>query len=145
MTGEGNKTGVLWKYLKAAKAYRCPADVGPFDVNAQPSRMLTSYLMNGETCANSSSTIPFKAQMFGTRAAIFLETREDQSVWNDGANYASEGIPNRHGKAGSVGNIDGSVDWIPQTIVEKAGQGANRPNRFYCNPANAGQGWKPVD
>jgi prepilin-type N-terminal cleavage/methylation domain-containing protein len=133
---EGIKTGLLFAYLKTTRVFRCPTDTPPYP--ADSTRNLTSYLMNGEVSSNDNAAVPasHKFSKFKARAVIFMETREDNGFWNDGSNYAGEGIPNRHGKAGSVGTASGTVEWIRQDIVVKASQSANKPNRFFCDPLN---------
>ncbi len=138
---DGVKSGTLYPYLKSVKVYRCVRDAPPYPTGS--TRILTSYLMNGETCKNSQN-VQYKITQFKPRSVIFLECNEN-SNWHDGANYATEGIPDRHGRGGSVGVVDGAVDWIRQDFIKKVVQlGTNRPNRFYCNPENISN-WHQVD
>ena len=138
----GVMSGSLWPYLKATGVgvYHCPADTAPYPQNA---RMLTSYLMNGE-CDNNGdpSLFTFKITMFKPNSVMYEENNEN-SNWTDGSNYANEGIPNRHGNAGSVACIDGHVDWVPAAVMIRAGN--NRPNRFFCCPINNSIPWFNVD
>jgi len=139
----GVETGSLFPYLKTYKVYHCPYDPPPYHNNA---RMLTSYLMNGETCNNGGGDgfgdFGFKITQFKPNSVLFEENNEN-SDWTDGSNYANEGIPSRHGNAGSVGCIDGHVDWIQAAVIVRAGN--NRPNRFFCCPLNNSKPWFNVD
>jgi prepilin-type N-terminal cleavage/methylation domain-containing protein len=140
----GVETGSLFPYLKSSKVYHCPYDQPPYPTNA---RMLTSYLMNGETCNNgggNNGAFGWKITQYKPNSVLF-EENDENSDWSDGSNYANEGIPTRHGKAGSVGCIDGHVDWIPQAVIARAGLGANRPNRFFCCPVNNNLPWFNID
>jgi prepilin-type N-terminal cleavage/methylation domain-containing protein len=138
---EGAKTGALYSYLKTTRVFRCPMDVAPFPSDS--TRNMTSYLMNGEVSSNGTGPGSHKFARFKPRAAIFMETREDVG-WNDGSNYADEGIPNRHGRAGSVGTAGGTVDWVRQETIKQAAASDKRPNRFFCDPLNKTP-WKEID
>lgn len=152
----GYSTGTLWRYLKTAKVYRCPADPPPYDPLSF--RNLTSYLMSGEVCHEGwyglakDGSLPsgyvmdpivntsYKITDFKPGSVIFYENRESAPPrnvvdWSDGSNYPNEGIPNRHGNAGSVGIIDGHVEWVPQKIIQQASLSANMPNCYWCDPA----------
>jgi prepilin-type N-terminal cleavage/methylation domain-containing protein len=147
-TPDGVKTGALWQYLKSYKVYHCPGDLPPYPGNT--TRSLTSYLMNGECCLNESlptanppgPDFTYKIILFKPNSVLFFEADENKD-WTDGSNYADEGIPVRHKNAGSVGCIDGHVDWIQKAIIVYAG--THRPNRFFCAPVNNGLNWYNVD
>lgn len=143
LTPDGVKTGSLYPYLKSIKVYHCPLDTPPYPTGNNNTRVLTSYLMNGELCDNGTGAFRYKITMFRPNSVIYQETNEKNSDWSDGSNYASEGIPDRHGHAGSVGCIDGHVDWIRHAVIVNAGN--NRPNRFYCSPINFPTNWYQVD
>lgn len=135
------KTGIVYSYLKSTDVFHCPWDMGPYPTGSV--RNMTSYLMNGEMCSTGNSDVPmsYKVTKFRAGSVMYLETREDPGYWNDGSNWPSEGIPNRHSKAGSIGSVDGSVEWTPQSLIADADKSANRPNRFYCDPRNGQWKW----
>ncbi len=133
---KGVMTGQLWPYLQTKEVYHCPADVGPFDIQNYPIRNLTSYLMNGEVSSNTNRQYKITRFKRAPRAVIFLEIRED-SHWHDGSNYATEGIPNRHDGGGSVGSIDGSVQWVRAETLQQAKRAHDelkQANQYYCDP-----------
>jgi prepilin-type processing-associated H-X9-DG protein len=65
-------------------------------------------------------------------------TDDDAGKWNDGSSYPDQGMPDRHGRGGSVGLVDGHVEWwlakdFEQQARKKDGS-ANRPSRVWCSP-----------
>lgn len=135
---KGVMTGTLYPYLKTKQVYHCPADVEPR--TGGPIRNLTSYLMNGEVTSNTNSGAKrHKITRFKPRSVVYMENRED-SHWEDGSNYANEGIPNRHGGGGSVGTIEGSVEWVRQETIREAKRAHDdrgQASQYYCDPEDS--------
>lgn len=134
------KTGIVYSYLKTISVFHCPFDPPPYPSGS--TRNMTSYLMNGEVLGVKTSirAYPYKIGRFKAGSIVYMEN-DERSDWGDGSNWADEGIPVRHGQAGSVGAIDGSVEWTPKKIIQTASIDANKPNRFFCDPERSG-GWK---
>jgi prepilin-type N-terminal cleavage/methylation domain-containing protein len=140
------ETGALWKFLKTREVYRCPGDSQPpFPTgNEWLTRNLTSYLMNGEVCSQAATDVPIAHRItrFKSDSIILIEGNDlpegspPTGRWNDGSNRPDEGIPQRHGKGGSIAGVDGHVEWILKkdfdAQVNPGGQ--DLPNRFRCDP-----------
>jgi prepilin-type N-terminal cleavage/methylation domain-containing protein len=135
------ETGLIWKYLNNREVYRCPGDnPPPYEPNT--TRWLTSYVMNGDTCSQAKVTglTQYKITRFKSDSIIIVENDELANVWNDGSNRPDEGIPQRHGKGGSIAGVDGHVEWILKADMlnqARSGQGSisdQYPNRFHCDP-----------
>jgi prepilin-type N-terminal cleavage/methylation domain-containing protein len=135
------ETGLLYKFLNNREVYRCPGDNSP-PYTPKTTRWLTSYVMNGDTCSQAKVTglTQYKITRFKADSIIIVENDELGNVWNDGSNKPDEGIPQRHGKGGSIAGVDGHVEWILQKdmlIEARAGQSSvsdTYPNRFHCDP-----------
>ena len=138
------KKGVLWKYVKSTDIYRCPFDqLGQQDSGV---RRLTSYLINSEV--NNYDNRPggftiFKASAFRANDIMFWEVDDEQGggYWNDGTNYPSEGLTNRHGAGkgdeglGIISCFGGNAEWISLRQYDQLESvGGNVRNRLYCNP-----------
>jgi prepilin-type N-terminal cleavage/methylation domain-containing protein len=130
-------TGAYYKYLKSTKIYRCPFDVGPYNISG-PVYAVTSYGMNGAVnrygAPTAGRTSFFRINQFDKDAIIFWEMEPLSNTFNDGSNYPTEGISLRHsGKnvpfdiarntprrfpklASVVGMPDGSVGTV--TVLE---------------------------
>jgi type II secretory pathway pseudopilin PulG len=135
------ETGAVWKYLKTREVYRCPGDSpGPFPNDPSwYTRNLSSHLMNGDVCSQGATDVPIAHRItrFKSDSIILIEGDELNGIWNDGSNRPDEGIPQRHGKGGSIAGVDGHVEWILKKDFEAQVNPQGRtdiPNRFRCDP-----------
>jgi prepilin-type N-terminal cleavage/methylation domain-containing protein len=145
------KHGLLWKYLRMTKIYRCPFDVEPYRANS--THLLTSYCMNLAVRGPSGQPWSYKINKFKGDDILFWETDETRDIWNDGANRHDEGITARHGgrdkRSGNVNDVTstagalvgcmgGHAEWIVvKTFNQLAGLATPpvpRPNRLMCGP-----------
>lgn len=132
--------GVLWKYLKQPKVYRCPFDQPPYAWGGPQN--LTSYCMNREVIGNfPGGPMPsYKISNFKPTDILFWESDERRSIWNDGCNNWDEGITARHGQtkgsrdsAGAiVGTIGMNAEWI--TVAEFEREAQKSGGRVQCSP-----------
>jgi prepilin-type N-terminal cleavage/methylation domain-containing protein len=147
------KTGSLWKYLKNEKVYRCPMDNNP-PYALGPVHPLTSYGMNGAVNAyGDTNPVPFfKLAKMKPDAIIFWEINESYNVenpsganiYNDGSNFAPEGVGTRHGSkniknsAGAIiASVSGTVEWWTREQYEsdwKTAKAKQMPSRLACIP-----------
>jgi prepilin-type N-terminal cleavage/methylation domain-containing protein len=131
------ENGVLWKYIKNRKQYRCPFDPPPYLWGGPQN--LSSYSMNRAMMGlappsmglgNDKMIYPpsYKLNQFKPDDILFWESDERLDIWNDGCNTPDEGITARHGsvkmKANSptgiysntagaiIGCVGGNVEWI---------------------------------
>jgi prepilin-type N-terminal cleavage/methylation domain-containing protein len=146
------ENGVLWKYLKNRRIYRCPFDLGPHKQG--PTHALTSYCMNiavrGDSAAGYRS---YKLHQFKADDVLFWESDEQRAIWNDGTNNPDEGITARHGgsrdrrsgegsnvskSAGAIiGCMGGHAEWITVYAFNQwEMNNPRRPNRLLCGPKN---------
>jgi prepilin-type N-terminal cleavage/methylation domain-containing protein len=146
------KWGLLWKYLRNAKVYRCPFDVEPYQ---DITHKLTSYCMNVSMVTNDAPYPPYKLNQFKGDDILFWEADETRAIWNDGTNHHNEGITARHGTrdkrtgtgvlvtstAGAiVGCVGGHAEWMTvKNFNQLAGDpqaqpNINAPNRLRCGP-----------
>ena len=151
------ENGVLWKYIRNHKTYRCPFDPPPYLWGGPQN--LTSYSMNRAMMGlappklglgNDTMIVKpsYKFNQFKPDDILFWESDERLDIWNDGCNTPSEGITARHGSvrmkgnspasiysssAGAiVGTISGSAEWI---IVADFYKDASRDGfRVRCGP-----------
>jgi prepilin-type N-terminal cleavage/methylation domain-containing protein len=147
------ENGVLWKYIRNRKIYRCPFDPPPY-LHGGP-QTLTSYCMNRAVLGIDPFTNNFtyrpswKINQFRPDDILFWESDERLAIWNDGCNNPGEGITARHGSiklaggttsgtyskaAGAiVGCISGNAEWI---TVGDFYKDANGPDggRVRCGP-----------
>lgn len=108
---EDRERGTLWRYLLHEAHYRCPRHEAPLRKSAR----LTSYLMNGSVAGYGrqrpeKNEWAFQVHRFGPEALIFWEAEE--SGWNDGSSYPTEGLTLRHGNGATVVAIDGHTEWM---------------------------------
>jgi prepilin-type N-terminal cleavage/methylation domain-containing protein len=129
------KTGVVWTWVRNPDTFKCKLDQGPYPVGS--THLLTSYMMNGAVCGFGRLTTQpsYKIQQFRPTAVIYFESDEGQSVWNDGANFPSEGTTARHNRGSCVAVIDGHVDWLNAKAY--ANVLALSPGPLWCSPATA--------
>ena len=142
--------GLLWKWLKNIKIYRCPFDIEPYQ---DITHKLTSYCMNVSMVTNSAPYAPYKINQFKGDDILFWEADEQRAIWNDGTNHHDEGITARHGgrdkRAGNtnnvssssgavVGCIGGHSEWITvkdfNRLAGLAQPALPAPNRLRCGP-----------
>ena len=144
------ETGVLWKYLRNRKVYRCPFQNVEDVIFKTSSNIMTSYNMNGATYAYGAGTgtgavgVRPPAWKIGQMTAFirdsvcFWETTEAiEFAWNDGSNFPmdSEGLSKRHGAGGSVIScFDGHAEFI--TLKEFTRLYNVKPGRLWCNPGS---------
>jgi prepilin-type N-terminal cleavage/methylation domain-containing protein len=145
------ENGVLFKFIRNRKQYRCPFDPPPY-LHGGPQN-LTSYCMNRAVAGEDPVTGTFiyrpsyKITQFKADDILFWESDETRSIWNDGCNNPGEGITARHGSvrmkgttAGSyskaagaiVGCIGGNAEWI--TVHDFYREEPVRGGRIRCGP-----------
>jgi prepilin-type N-terminal cleavage/methylation domain-containing protein len=154
-------------YLKNEKVLRCPADV-PNPYMYKRRVYLTSYVWNVscEACFHSPKETVNGYSMYSTlklsqfKADDILLWENDELLvtvhggqFDDTWNCPDEGISGRHGKAGTVGNADGSAErislsdfywmaagqrtkWTGNACTHNNG-GQPFPNRLWNNPLAA--------
>jgi len=92
-------SGAYFQFLKSPKIYRCPFDVGPYNISG-PVYMISSYGMNGAVNwygdRSTGRARFFKTTEFEKNAIIFWEMEPLTDTFNDGSNYPDEGISLRH-------------------------------------------------
>jgi len=153
--------GSLWKYLKNEGVFRCPFDLPPYDMgpaNREVVHTITSYGMNGAVNGfskwNDTTGRPFfRITQFQPTDILLWELDEyfytDGFIFNDGANYPTEGLSKRHGRrssakdktadsaaGGIVTNFGGNVEWITQADYQKELTPAGVRSRLWCVPAS---------
>lgn len=135
------KTGAWYRYMKTPKLYRCPFDLGPYNMSGDLYE-ITSYGMNGAvnaygtTHSSPAQAYFFKTTQFRKDAIILWEMEPLSNTFNDASNYPTEGISLRHTSravsyataianprafsaiASNVVNADGSVTSV--SIVDYA-------------------------
>ena len=122
------RNGLLWPYLANHQTYRCPADVSP---RANSSNAITSYLMNGSVAGYGRSPLRLYRALDFDPLAIAIWEAED-TLWNDGSSFPSEGLTRRHRDGATVGCFDGHADWISRDAFNL--EIAKYPGRLWCNP-----------
>jgi len=149
------ENGVLWKFIRNRKQYRCPFDQPPY-LHGGPQN-LTSYSMNRAVLGIEPNP-PFSGQFlykpsyklnqFKPDDILFWEADERRAIWNDGCNNPGEGITPRHGSikmaggttsgtysktAGAiVGCIGGHAEWI--TVFDFYKEEPIDGGRIRCGP-----------
>jgi len=167
-------TGSLYKYVRNAKPYRCPAHN---EIQFPGTTMeMTSYTMNGSV--NGFGQLPsapgrqagWKRALFQKKhkeAVVFWETNEyaDQFGWNDGSNFPqqvqvttnAETLTLRHagGSRGTAkqgrptgGSVfaafDGSAQFVDFTTFDQ--WVIQKPSPMWCNPGRRlGDSSSPVE
>jgi len=146
------ENGVLWKYIRNRKIYRCPFDPPPYLWGGPQN--LSSYSMNRAMMGLAPGTDTmvykpsYKINRFKPDDILFWESDEYLSIWNDGCNTPDEGITARHGSvkqksnetahvwskaAGAiVGCVGGNAEWI--TVFEFYKDAAFDGRRVRCGP-----------
>jgi prepilin-type N-terminal cleavage/methylation domain-containing protein len=146
------ENGLLWKFIRNRKQYRCPFDPPPYLFGGPQN--LTSYCMNRavlgvDPFSNVFAYRPsWKVTQFKPDDILFWESDERLSIWNDGCNNPDEGITARHGsirqrggtsganysKASGaiVGCIGGNAEWI--TVSEFYKDQQIDGGRVRCGP-----------
>ncbi len=146
---------VLWKYIgQSEKAFKCPFDYkgketfkkgpgapGLADWVQRPNQV-SSYAMNGTVCSfgNGSYMPPNKSQRFVAFKSddyMFWETGVNNPFWfNDGSNFPSEGIAERHGTGAIIGAFGGHIEFIKIDGYYTL-QANTAKNSLWCNPLTA--------
>ena len=149
------KSGVLFRYLGDARAYRCPLHP-PEAASDSGTDRLTSYIMNGAVCGYgavghqnahpvrwmpswkitdwrqpSEQILWWEAEEGGPGTAA---PEQGGASWNDGSSDPKENfLSRRHGRGACVGHFDGSAAWMDRIdyVAELQRPG---PNRLYCDP-----------
>lgn len=134
---------LLWKYIgENRNVFRCPFDYkgretfkkgpgapGSADWQARPNQV-SSYAMNGTVCSFGNGTyMPGnKSQRFNVFSSsdyMFWETGVNNAFWfNDGSNFPSEGIAERHGTGAIIGAFGGQIEFIKTVTTTRS-----RPTR----------------
>ncbi len=146
---------LLWRYVgQNPKIFKCPFDYkgketfqkgpgapGLADWMNRPNQA-SSYAMNGAACSfgNGAYTPPNKSQRFvkfDTADYMFWETGVNSDFWfNDGSNYPSEGIAERHGTGAIIGAFGGHIEFIKTDDYYTLQADPNK-NALWCNPETA--------
>jgi prepilin-type N-terminal cleavage/methylation domain-containing protein len=128
---EDRRSGALFEFLGDDAVYRCPADEKPYD--SGPAHKLSSYGMNG-AISNFAVDVPSNMSEYRSDGIMFWGTSEEGGAgfWNDGANYPSEGLSDRHYGGAAVGRIDGGAGWITQQ--QYARLASENPGRLWYAP-----------
>ena len=151
------ENGVLWKFIRNRKIYRCPFDPPPYLWGGPQN--LSSYSMNRAMLGLIYNSVQpgndimvykpsYKINRFKPDDILFWESDEYLSIWNDGCNTPDEGITARHGSvkqksnevmhvwskaAGAiVGCIGGNAEWI--TVYDFYQDAARAGGRVRCGP-----------
>ncbi len=143
-------TGVLWKYLRNIKIYRCPFETPPPRPNT--TNELSSYCMNRAMIVLKSGAPkqyhPYKLSQFKGNDIIYWEADETLEIWNDGCNTETEGITARHGGSRFKAHLGGTASKAAGAIVSCVAGHAEwltvgqfeeetfkpTPNRVECGP-----------
>jgi prepilin-type N-terminal cleavage/methylation domain-containing protein len=149
-TPGGPQGSLLWKYIgQSTNIFRCPFDykgaerysypsIGSGDWTQRPNQV-SSYAMNGASVSyGSGSYMPpnksHRFQEFGATDYLFWETGVSSAFWfNDGANFPSEGISERHGSGAVIFGYGGQVEFIKITDYYALQADPNK-NALWCNP-----------
>lgn len=143
---------LLWRYIgQNTKVFRCPFDYknkeafkqgpgapGIADWQNRPNQV-SSYAMNGSMCSfgNGSYMPPNKSHRFvGFQPSdyMFWETGVNSDFWfNDGANFPSEGISERHGTGAIIFATGGHVEFIKISDYYTLQADPNK-NALWANP-----------
>ena len=146
---------LLWKYIgQNPNTFKCPFDYkGPQPFKKGPGapgvgywerrpNQVSSYAMNGTVCSfgNGSYMPGNKSQRynaFSTGDYMFWETGVNSDFWfNDGSNFPSEGIAERHGTGAIIGAFGGHIEFI-KTDDYYSLQANTTKNPLWCNPLTA--------
>ena len=145
---------LLYKYIgQNTNILRCPFDYkGPETYNypshgsgdwTQRPNQVSSYAMNGASVSygNGSYMPPNRSHRFQEFAAtdyMFWETGAQSAFYfNDGANFPSEGISERHGSGAIILGYGGQVEFIKVTDYYNVYQADPNKNPLWCNPSTA--------
>ncbi len=143
---------LLFGYLgQNVNVFKCPFDFkgkeafkkgpgapGSADWNNRPNQV-SSYAMNGATCSYGNGTyMPANRSQrfvkFGPDDYMYWETGVNSDFWfNDGANYPSEGIAERHGSGAIIGAFGGHIQFIKIDDYYTLQADPNK-NSLWCNP-----------
>lgn len=146
---------LLWSYIgKNPNAFKCPFDFrgrqtfkkgpgapGIADWEKRPNQV-SSYAMNGAVCSFGNGTYmpankSHRFNVFGTSDYLFWETGVNSDFWfNDGANFPSEGIAERHGSGAIIGAFGGHIEFIKTDDYYNLQADPNK-NALWCNPLTA--------
>lgn len=125
---------LLWRYIGESTAvFKCPFDFkGSETFRRGPGapgnaswmnrpNQVSSYAMNGSVCSFGVNYPPnwmppnrsHRFEEFKTDDYLYWETGVNNDFWfNDGANFPSEGIAERHGSGAVIGATGGQVQYI---------------------------------
>jgi prepilin-type N-terminal cleavage/methylation domain-containing protein len=143
---------LLWRYIgQNQNVFKCPFDYkgketfkkgpgapGIADWVNRPNQV-SSYAMNGAACSfgNGAYMPANKSQRvvkFGAEDYMFWETGVNNAFWfNDGSNFPSEGIAERHGSGAIIGAFGGHIQFIKIDDYYSLQANANK-NPLWCNP-----------
>ena len=128
--------GAFWPYLHNTALWRCPVDRDPASWKCNASK-LSSYVMNGAAhgYGNNSGLHSWKISMFDGDDAMFWEGDSTTICnGNDLSQYPTEGLSIRHSSGGSLGCIDGHVEWTSRPAFDLLANSTGVRNRLWCNP-----------
>ena len=129
--------GVLWETMVNARMYRCPLDDTNTALFAARQQQLSSYVMNGATVGYGRKFPPFSLAELRGDGIIFYEQDERTPLYyNDGANFPSEGISQRHSVGAIVGTYSGSAELMSYSNWNTAVADPNK-NPAWCAPDTA--------
>ena len=137
---------LLYPVLQNSNAYRCPFDYKfapklPKDPWQARPNQISSYGMHGAVCSyGTGSYMPAnksqRVTSFTPGDVLFWETDDVAFLFNDGSNFPSEGISDRHVSGAILGYMDGHVAFVKLTDYTTMQADPNK-NPLWCNPRTA--------
>lgn len=129
-------TGQIWPYIKEQRIYKCPLDKPTAQVYDQRLMQLSSYTMNGVVCGFGSVS-SYRISQFPANGIALWEPSDDNNgfYFNDGGNYPSEYICQRHKGGAIVACFDGHAEFILWPTYQKLMNMS--PGRLWCKPGSA--------
>ena len=128
-------TGLLWKYLKNYKIYRCPMDLTNSAAFKLRTQQYSSYIENGAVCGYKIVNWSYKSTQFKPIAIIMWQANEKNSGdWNDGSSTPDEGMTRLHNAGTTVGVVSGSVEYYKIAAFDK--EKLKKPGRLWCDPGS---------
>jgi prepilin-type processing-associated H-X9-DG protein len=141
----GPSKGLFYATVKSWPIYMCPLHpTNTWSWRASAIKF-TSYLMNGAVIQGSSATDSFDfergAQGYTYKSSAFKATDmllwesddSDNSNFNDGSSYPSQGWTQRHSGGAIIGLMDGHVEFIKWKTYAQLVADLNR-NSLWCFP-----------
>ena len=135
VAAEERRTGSLWPYLEADKAYHCPAHKPPYVGTAN----LTSYIMNGAVIGYGRQATPYRLGQMRNDACLLWDANEKPEfgpAYNDGSSFPTEIVPGHHGLSITCLAADASSVTLRNEEFQLLVADQNA-NRMWCNPGTA--------